>query len=516
MNILKFVAPVLKNKTIRLILTICIYAVILAAVIFRFTLYSVSFEYDEIFTAITTDPARQLSWIWSHWLVPDVHPPLYNVLLWVYNHFAPYGPELWLRLPSMFFGVGALVCGWLMFPPRFGKTARLIFVAMLACNQYMILYAQHARAYSLMLLLSIPLTFWFLDISRQIWHKKQISSKLWGKYAIFAFLLMWTHYFGALLAGIFYILLFLQAWYYKQNLKMFIWLPVITGALFLPWIVPNLLAQLQIDRFLGDNWWANRDSSWYMIISSLHFFFFSSFEIVLMVLVVGASGIMIIRRHKKGFHCPFKREMLLLGIVVFAVLALAGLISLKIFFFIGRYFTEILPALYLLLSLLIARFVHMNNLYRLLLLVAFITALHSFSLQLKVLRRPTTFPARLVSELYRDFYRGREVMVIAIESFPPSAMADLYGYYINKIYKLNVPVTELVHLSQQEREKAFARMDKAFICMPKCQEWKLKQISENWHKEVHLRGIVGSSCLISLEEKKHKSQKTKGIENSPS
>ena len=68
----------LKNKIIRNLLTVLIFAAIAAGLVARFTLFSMSFEYDELFTAVTTDPSLSLGWIWVNWLVPDVHPPLYK------------------------------------------------------------------------------------------------------------------------------------------------------------------------------------------------------------------------------------------------------------------------------------------------------------------------------------------------------------------------------------------------------------------------------------------------------
>ena len=75
----------------------------------RGRLFNMAYEYDELFTAITTDPMLPFSWLYSNYLLVDVHPPLYNAILWVWNHFVPYGPELWLRLPSFFMGIGALM-----------------------------------------------------------------------------------------------------------------------------------------------------------------------------------------------------------------------------------------------------------------------------------------------------------------------------------------------------------------------------------------------------------------------
>ena len=140
-----------------------------AGVIMRFAFLFVPYEYDELFTAVTANPALPLSWIWTHWLLVDVHPPLHNVLLWVYHHVAPYGPEVWLRLPSVACGLAALALGWCMFPRRFGRTARWLFMALLAGNFYAIFYSQHARAYALMLALSVPLTFLICTF---LYHRK--------------------------------------------------------------------------------------------------------------------------------------------------------------------------------------------------------------------------------------------------------------------------------------------------------------------------------------------------------
>ncbi len=49
----------LKNKIIRNLLTVLIFAAIAAGLVARFTLFSMSFEYDELFTAVTTAAALQ-------------------------------------------------------------------------------------------------------------------------------------------------------------------------------------------------------------------------------------------------------------------------------------------------------------------------------------------------------------------------------------------------------------------------------------------------------------------------
>ena len=123
------------------ILDFCLMGCVGVGIYVRCLLFNMAYEYDELFTAITTDPSLPFSWIYKNYLLVDVHPPLYNAILWLWNHLVPYGPEIWLRLPSFLMGIGALAEAWFLFPKRFGKTARLLFVSLLSCNIYLIYYA---------------------------------------------------------------------------------------------------------------------------------------------------------------------------------------------------------------------------------------------------------------------------------------------------------------------------------------------------------------------------------------
>lgn len=489
----------LKNKIIRNLLTGLIFVTIAAGLVARFTLLTMSFEYDELFTAVTTDPTLSLGWIWVNWLVPDVHPPLYNVLLWLYNHCVPYGPEVWLRLPSALCGVGAVVCGWLLFPRYLGKTARLIFTALLACSEYMILYSQQARAYAWVLLLAVPVTFMFLNMSRRVWHRKNISLKQWLWFGGLSLVLAWSHYFGTLLVGICYVLLFVQAWRYRRPLKMFWLVPLAVGVLFLPWLIPNFVAQLQQQRFEGYNWWANRDIS---LNSFREFLVFFSFSMVGRC-AAGVLGIAAIwgwiRRRKKGLSRGYSREIFLLAAVLGLALVFTAVISFKLFLFIGRYFTAMIPAVFLLFALLVAPLVRKNNLWRIVFLVLIMAEVITFGKQIKGFLHPFTMPARMIGMFYRDFFAGRKVMVVPIEAFPPQAMPAMYGFYINKVYGFNVPVIDLVHMSDKERDKVLERHWSAFVYMPNCEEWKLMEISKRWKRKINILGNLGTTCMLTFQ-----------------
>jgi len=488
------------KKAILKILKIVIVLCIAAAVYFRTRLLHMAYEYDELFTAVTSDPSLSLSWIYNNWLMADVHPPLYNVLLWVWNHFAPYGPEVWLRIPSFLLGLGALACGWFLFPKRFGKTARLLFTALLACNLYMTVYGQHARSYMLVLVLSVPLTFLFLNMSRAIWKNREITARQWAAYGALSLGLAWSHYFGALLVGWFSVFLFAQAVYYKRNIKWFIIVPGAVFAAFLPWLAPNFMAQLEYHRFSG-NWWAKSTSAAQSLAEMASFFFASVTGFILTGLTAGAGAAFLYRKkkHLGGFaRC---RETLLLCGVMAAVLISAALVSIRTYMFIGRYFTVILPSLYLICALLIAPLLRRSVIVSAVFAAFLVMNLFAFWSQHRILVKTPVMPSRLVSQFYRDYFNGKPIFVVALEAFPPPVMPAMYGFYVNKVYNLDVPVTELFSLPEEERDAFLARRENAFIWMPNCSPDKLDAVSKSWNRAVGVYGKLGTACLLEFSEK---------------
>lgn len=110
---------------------------------------------DEITTLYITDPAHSFREFWDL-VLGDVHPPLYYLLMRWWS--AAFGQsDLVARLPSVIFGVLAVAVAAVAFRPlRFA--ARLALTLFLAVSAGAIEYAQEARAYSLLLLLSTVIT----------------------------------------------------------------------------------------------------------------------------------------------------------------------------------------------------------------------------------------------------------------------------------------------------------------------------------------------------------------------
>jgi mannosyltransferase len=77
----------------------------------------------------------------------------------------------------------------------FGRTAGLLAAWLLAINAYHIRYAQEARSYSLLVFLAVLATWLFTH------NIEQQSKARWGLYSFVAVLMVYAHFFGALLVA---------------------------------------------------------------------------------------------------------------------------------------------------------------------------------------------------------------------------------------------------------------------------------------------------------------------------
>ena len=480
-----------------MLFNICLASCLLASIYLRGVLLNISFEYDELFTAVTTDPFAPFGWLYSHYLIIDVHPPLYNALLWIWNHFVPYGPELWLRLPSLLLGIGALAVAWVLFPRYLGKTARKLFVALLACNLYTLFYSQHARSYMLMLLLAVPVTFLFVNMQRQLTKQRTLTARQWITFGGLCLLLCWSHYFGALLAGICSLRLIVKAGKSPANLKPAIWTGVSVGLCFLPWLIPNIMEQLAFERFSG-NWWGNQTQWGSVPWTLLRLFLPNTVAILTMGSLLMGSGVWWYWQWKKTGHVACLPMIKVLSEIWVVALLVITVVSLKTFLFFGRYFISLFPAAYLGISIWLAPVVRRYWPAKIVFVGFLVINLFLFSRAYPELKVTPKFPIRMLSQIYRDFYPGKEMFVIAAEGFPPSAMPAMYGFYVNRVYGLAVPVTELFTLDESARNEVLKRKDNAFIWMPNCTTDKLQKVADKWHRSLGVYGHLPDTCILKI------------------
>lgn len=469
-------------------------------IVFRFLLLNMPFEYDELFTAITSNPNLEVSWIWTNWLLPDVHPPLYNILLWVYNHWVPYGPEVWLRLPSVVFFLVAMYIGWRMFPRRFGAAARLLFLALIATHSFGIFYSQHARSYALIILFSIPLTFLFLEISKSLCKGYHISWKKWAWWGMLSFLLSWSHYFGALFFFVTTLLLVFQGIYYRRKIGAPVGIAAAIFLVFMVWLIPNFEYNLMANRFAG-NWWANQEI-WYNIPSNFISFFFGPPYLSVIVCGLLLAGWMLIYQDiKLHGYFPYQREWVLLLFLCGGMIAIVSVLHFKINLWISRYFFSMMPALYLFCTLSMMRIIRRNKAGTLICLIYIVCSLVFAGCSNFPFIQQTSFSSRQMAQFYKLHAPDKELFVIAIEAFPPQSMNAIYSFYPNQIYKMNAKVTELYQLDENERNKILERRDRALIIMPNCNEIKLSHLSYSWQRNITIVGTVGTNCVLQLSDK---------------
>ena len=473
--------------------------ILVAGMALRVLIVQIGLEYDEIFTAVTSNPALSWNWIVSHWLMIDVHPPLHNFILYWWNHVAPYGSEVWLRIPSLIFTLGTFIAAVFLFPKRWGNHLRFIFLLFLSSNGYMIIYSQHARPYALMLFLSTVLTFNFLEISHLVKHHKDIPVKQWVVFGIFSLLLSYSHYFGALLFGVFSVLLFGQAWHYKRPLKWFIGVPLGVFILFLPWLLPNLWTNIGLNRFEGD-WWGN-EKSWSSVPFNFAVFFFTSFiSLGIFGFITALSLCWHIWRYRKIHAWAYSRELRLLGITLVSVLGIAFLVSLKIHLFFGRYFTELLPVFYVFMCLLIAPLARKSNIICLGLTIAFVMSTWVFYGESHTFLDPRRFSARLTASFWRDNYQNQDLLVASLTGYPPAAMNAMYGYYLNDVWGGKVKVYELFHIPEAEREAILQAHPNSLIYLPSCMTKDIPRLAGKWKRSIVLRRMFGGSCYIQVSD----------------
>lgn len=203
---------------------IVIIGILLLGLVLRLMNLSQSFWLDEATQA-------QLS-LWSVdqiWFnrASDFHPPLY----YIFTHFwiQISHSEIWLRLPSVFFGVANIWLVYLFARKIFvnHKYAPYLSAFFMAVAPFHIYYSQEFRSYSLLCLLATCSMYFF-------YQKKYFSASIINS------LMLYTHY-----SGIFLILTQIIYWliYDSRQKSNFVLSQVLFFVLYIPWL-PQFLRQL--------------------------------------------------------------------------------------------------------------------------------------------------------------------------------------------------------------------------------------------------------------------------------
>jgi uncharacterized membrane protein len=176
-----------KHETVLWLLTI----VALASALRLFGLSFQSYWYDELFSAYSSNPSHSLNEV-IRITEADVHPPLYQVVLWQFYKW--FGYNEWAgRLPSALAGIACIPVIYGLGRELFDKRAGLYSAAFASVNYYLLYFSQEARSYAfLCFLCSLSFLYFFRTLRKQSWLNVAL-------YILATVALLYTHYFGFVL-----------------------------------------------------------------------------------------------------------------------------------------------------------------------------------------------------------------------------------------------------------------------------------------------------------------------------
>src|SRR2546423_2092555 len=151
-----------------------------------------SLWYDETFTrAIVTMP--QLADVWHGVKSTEGTPPLYYLLTWGWGKLFGIHSDAALRATSGLAGAACAPAAFLALRRLAGGRAALAAAALAAASPMLVWYSLDARAYSLLVLLSL-VSIWSTSLVLE-----RPTARRFAGWMLAAAAVVWTHYFGAFL-----------------------------------------------------------------------------------------------------------------------------------------------------------------------------------------------------------------------------------------------------------------------------------------------------------------------------
>ncbi|HEX6384538.1 MAG TPA: glycosyltransferase family 39 protein [Anaerolineae bacterium] len=288
-------------------------------------------------------------------VLPDVHPPGYQVLLYFVEQFAG-DSEAVLRLPSAFSGILTVYATFCLGRRLYSNKEGLIAAALAAVLWTPIYYSQEARPYSLLLLSSVVTTYLWLGIVKRLAREESPFPFETVGYVIASAVAAYLHYYGLFLVVLqgTGALLFLGR--QRRSFLPLGFIYTLIGLAYLPWL-PALWQDL------------TQDSTWITLpqenafVAYLEFLFNQSRELLLLVVTLYAT-LLFRNLHALKRRCDraeaFKRMLLsptmflvLWLSVPFLLVYIKSVISVPVL--TNRNLIISLPAAYLLLARAITR-----------------------------------------------------------------------------------------------------------------------------------------------------------------
>jgi len=150
---------------------------------------------DEIFSANATLKTASLNEMFSKYIVNDVHPPLYYIILYYWGKIFS-ASDVGIRLLSYAFTILGLILSYLLLLKYFTRRVAIIFLSLSAFTPGVLYFAQEARMYALLYALACLASVLFLIFIKRIKDNQKIEKKLIIYYFLVGVLACYTHFFG--------------------------------------------------------------------------------------------------------------------------------------------------------------------------------------------------------------------------------------------------------------------------------------------------------------------------------
>jgi len=224
-----------------------------------------SYWLDELYSVDFSSPTHNLGTMLSLTL-NDLHPPLYQTLLWVLYHLFGYS-ELVGKMFSAIMGILSVIAIYFLGKELFNKQIGLYASFFAATNYFLIYYSQETRSYSLLLLFSIISYTYLIKVFNETTRKNILL------YWLCTIVLLYTHYFG-------FFLVFTQVFFFlwliislpKKRIdliKLAIYTAIIFSLSLLP-IIKYIIINSGIDA-----WWIGKPSPVFFV-SYIYAYFHSA------------------------------------------------------------------------------------------------------------------------------------------------------------------------------------------------------------------------------------------------
>lgn len=221
----------MQKKTLNYLILI---SIILIGAALRFSIISNYSLWNDELESLRISSYSSISEMYEKAIIPDVHPPLYQILLYYVIHYLG-NSEFLLRLPSAVAGILSIYFIFLLGKRIFSDDVGILSAAFTAFLLTPIYYSIEARSYSMMLLLVI----WQALLVLKIFELSENRQKYRSPFLLLFLLLLnsiafaYTHYFGLIfvvLSNIFLTILFI-----KQK-KFFKYLTILNLLFFVSYI----------------------------------------------------------------------------------------------------------------------------------------------------------------------------------------------------------------------------------------------------------------------------------------